>query len=312
MIKSLGKSLLTLVIVGFLFGCNDKTIEVTNTEDNGSKGILYEVTHENNTVYLFGTLHFSNRTLLPLNEKIEEAYNQSNYLAVELNPNTINRRERNRLFKEVGTYTDGTTIKDNLSSEVYEALILALNDLGIEEKTVENLKPWAIDDTLLGEILFKKGGATYELGMDQYFIRKANQDNKKIIELETLEEKLNVYAAATDDLQELALKERLQELDELDAMFQEEITDWINGDIEKMEKYRVFELDGANPKDIEVAFEAFYLERDRKMAQKIEEFLLNGNSEAYFVAVGAYHLVGENSIVDLLKKSGYDVNKIIN
>lgn len=276
-----------LVIISFLLGCNDQTEAVV--EEEGSKGVFYKGTYENNMAYLFGSLHFSNRSLLPLNEKIEDAYDKSDFVAVEINPRTISPSEQNRLIREIGTYTDGTTIEDHLSSQVYEKLMQTLNDLNMNENLVQNYKPWLIIDTLLGEVLFNRGGVSYDLGIEHYFLNKAASDGKEIIELETLEEKFHVYTAASPELQELGLKTRLLELDKIAEIFEEEVTAWINGDIEAMIAYREFELDGADPADSQASFEAFYLERDRNMTNKIEELLKTGESQTYFVIVGAYH-----------------------
>ena len=48
-------------------------------------------------------------------------------------------------------------------------------------------------------------------------------------------------------------------------------------------------------------------ERDLLMTDKIEEFLNEDDGETYFVVVGALHLAGENSIIDLLETRGYSV-----
>ena len=44
------------------------------------------------------------------------------------------------------------------------------------------------------------------------------------------------------------------------------------------------------------------------MAKKIEGFLHSNNN--YFVEVGAGHLVGERSIVDLLQKAGFQIKQL--
>ena len=54
-------------------------------------------------------------------------------------------------------------------------------------------------------------------------------------------------------------------------------------------------------------YEKLIYERNRTMAQKIEEFLKT--KETYFVIVGAGHLVGEKGIVGILKKRGYRVEQ---
>lgn len=50
------------------------------------------------------------------------------------------------------------------------------------------------------------------------------------------------------------------------------------------------------------------VDRNARMAGKIADLLRQGG--AYFVVVGAAHLVGEESIVNLLRREGYRLEKL--
>lgn len=284
---------LLLAISLLLFGCSEETIEHEKLEETGSKGILYEVNHEGNTVFLFGSLHFSNRDLQPLNKKIDEAYISSDYLVIE-----------------IGMYSDGTTINETISSETYNQLLQTLADLGLPETLIKNYKPWLITNSLTYYMYFRKGGASHDLGTDNYFLQKAATDNKEVIQLESLEEQLNIYTNLTDDLQEKELRSALLELEELNGKFEELLAVWADGDLAGISEFRKIEVEDANPNDLHAYFNAVFIERDRKMTEKIEDFLNNSHGKTYFVVVGAFHLVGEESITDLLKSRGYEVKNV--
>ena len=52
-----------------------------------SKNFLWKVRSKTNTVYLLGSVHLSKKEMYPLNKRIEEAFQQSDFLAVEANLN---------------------------------------------------------------------------------------------------------------------------------------------------------------------------------------------------------------------------------
>jgi uncharacterized protein YbaP (TraB family) len=55
-------------------------------------------------------------------------------------------------------------------------------------------------------------------------------------------------------------------------------------------------------------FEKLFFERNVGMARKVEGYLASGRD--HLVVVGSGHLVGERSVVDLLRRAGYDVRRL--
>ena len=48
------------------------------------------------TVYLMGSIHFADQSFYPLRSEIEQAFDRSDYLAVELDVNALDHDEYNR------------------------------------------------------------------------------------------------------------------------------------------------------------------------------------------------------------------------
>jgi uncharacterized protein YbaP (TraB family) len=57
---------------------------------------------------------------------------------------------------------------------------------------------------------------------------------------------------------------------------------------------------------LEELHQHLFVERNIVMADGIEQFIRSGNG-AYFVVVGSGHLLGEGSVVELLRTRGYEV-----
>ena len=77
---------------------------------------------------------------------------------------------------------------------------------------------------------------------------------------------------------------------------------WKTGDTDKLHDilYKGFK----NYPDIH---NRFFIQRNKKWVEKIET-LMQGNKNILFI-VGAGHLVGPDSVVDLLRKKGYTVKQ---
>ncbi len=55
------------------------------------KSFLWKIQSKTNTVYVFGSIHYLKKEFYPLDEKIENAFDQSDILVVEANINDIKK-----------------------------------------------------------------------------------------------------------------------------------------------------------------------------------------------------------------------------
>lgn len=299
-------TMLGLVFLLFisLLGCTEKTDQ---QPVEGAKGVFYEVKNGDSNVYLLGSVHVGNSDMYPLHGTIKEAYSNSDYLAVEVDINNLNPMEMMQFISEKGVYQDGSTLKDHIESDLYDELITLLLKNGMPEEEIAMFKPWLIAD-MVESILIEQYGYSFDLGIDQYFLTKAAEDNKEIISLETLEDQLSLFTILSAESQEESLRSTLFEQEENKEMLENLVIQWIKGDIDSLSELR--EIDDDEPADLLDFHYALTDERDKEMAEKIDQFLRSEKGETYFVVVGALHLVGENSIVDLLRSKGYEVNEV--
>ena len=68
-------------------------------------------------------------------------------------------------------------------------------------------------------------------------------------------------------------------------------------------------LSAADQAAIDQLMYRMFDERNAGMANRIREYLNSGKGD-YFVVVGAGHLLGEGSVVDLLQQQGYQVTPV--
>jgi uncharacterized protein len=287
--------LLMAVVVGIsLAACQD--------DDEGSKGVFYTVSDGEQTAYLFGSIHVGTEDFYPLHNSVDQAYEAADKLAVEADPSEVGPIGMMELIEEVGVYADGETIQDYISDDMYADLEAQLQQLGIPMSEFERYKMWFVAVSLELFPLLEMGYSA-ELGIDQYFLDQAEEDGKDVVELESMEFQMNFMNQLSEDDQMDYLQsvlDNLQNMDEYEAEIEEMFDTWMTGDIDTFAAFR----DEAEESD---PAQWLTVERDKGMAEKIEEFLQE--DETYFVVVGALHLVGEQSIPDLLESKGYTVEE---
>ncbi|UCZ54005.1 TraB/GumN family protein [Bacillus shivajii] len=268
-----------------------------------SEGVFYKVEEGNNTVYLFGSIHVGMEEIFPLHDSVEEAFDKADYLAVEIDTTELNGFEVAHYLNQVGTFQDGRTLSNVVPEDLFSDAVDILQGHHYDETMINMLKPWYAA-MMISNVAVEDAGYSAEYGIDFYFIERA-RDNIEIIGLETFEGQLSMFDILTEESQIEYLREVVEEYDYAEEEIGELMEVWRNGDIDALLPHR--EIDETRSDDYQEYMRALMDDRDYDMTEKIEEFLLDGHGETYFVVVGAMHLVGETSIVGLLEDRGYDI-----
>ncbi len=255
-------------------------------------------------VTLLGSVHFLRGGELRLDPALESAFEAADRLVVEIDLLSIRPEEQQRLVQRYAMLPPGETLEQRLPPETVQRLREALTKHGVAFTAVQSMKPW-MAALVLTELEFKRIGLDPELGVDRYFLRRA-QGRKPVVSLETLELQLSLLDGLTPKLQELVLLDVLAQSDKRLAEVEEMLAAWKNGDPDALNK-AVFRALEEHP-EFAPFYERTFFERNRSMAERIEKFLAQGGR--WFVIVGAGHLVGEKGVLALLKQRGYLLNQL--
>jgi hypothetical protein len=268
-----------------------------------AKSLLYKVTSASSTVYILGSIHLARAEIYPLKNVIEEAYDKSDVLVVELDAESqSSARYLQSAMERLGTYPKGKTLRSELSESTYTALKSYTDKAGLPLKAMEKMRPWTVMLQLsMAEML--RLGYSPELGIDKYFLDRAKQERKCISALETIQEQMELLSRDDRAYQEKLLQYTLSSISEMEPMLDKLSSSWKNGDAKAMEK--MFLLSIRDDKSLKDIYDDLITKRNYRMTQKIESYLKTERD--YFVVVGAGHVIGKDGIVDLLKKRGYKV-----
>lgn len=266
----------------------------------GGRGFLWEVENNGTTVYLVGSMHIADDSFYPLRDEFEEAFTEADYLGVEIDISKAADEAQQNLILSMGTYQDGSTLKDHISAETYAKLGGVLKQNGLEPDILDAYKPWVVDSTLAS---LKTAATGYEAsaGVDLYFIQKALERQLPIIELESYESQLSMFNNFSKELQERNLNTTLDNIDVVEDSVNAMAEMWKTGNDEQL-----LELTNSFSEDEEYN-QAMLIDRNLGMAEKIDGYLKSGKNEEYMIVVGAAHYLGEHGIIKLLEDKGYTV-----
>ncbi|MBL4851836.1 MAG: TraB/GumN family protein [Gammaproteobacteria bacterium] len=268
------------------------------------KPFLWRVTSANATVYLLGSLHAATIDMYPLPAPLYTAFDEANYLVVEIDINKVDAQAQFSAIQKYGMYTDGSRIDQHLSNDSWQKLKTYIQARQMSETFIQGMKPWLVNLTITVAELSRLGYDT-SLGIDQHFLNRAK--NKPVLELETLDGQMKILSGASEKQQEIDLVVTLDNLADMSEMMVTMRTLWQQGDAQGL--YQAMEIDAKKYPGFKKQWEALLDTRNISMAKKIKSYMVS--DATYFVIVGALHLGGKNGLLNLLRKKNYKVKKVL-
>ena len=254
------------------------------------------------SIYLLGSVHVGNPSFYPLDSTIEELYQKSDALLVEVNTVAIPLEKAMEIVLSHATLPEGQKIYNSLSSRVWNKLILALEKYKVAPETLVNMKPWFAAVTLSALRVIEKGYSV-EYGIDKHFIKKGD---KPVIELESIDYQFSLFDAMSPALQELLLLDAIEGTLQSGGDLEEAIGTWRKGDAAAMH-HAMFKDLQKHPEFLPI-HKHMITNRNYEMADAIEASLIDNNS--LFVVIGAGHIVGEEGLTAIFEKKGYNVQQL--
>ena len=267
-----------------------------------TKHLLWKVEGRTNAMYLFGSIHFLKKSFYPLPQPIEDAYKQSQVVVFEADVGEMNSPDAQVKMIQSAKAAEGETLKDVLSKETYAKLEAHLTDSGLPIAVFDPLRPWMVAVALVSTEIMKLGYNPEE-GVDRYFFGKAKKDKKETASLETLDAQLGLFTGLTKQEQDAMLRETLQEISNFKKDLHGIIDAWKTGDTKALEK---FMLDAMH--EYPELHKKLLIDRNKQWVDKLQK--LHASGKTVFVVVGAAHLVGKDSVVDLLSAKGLKARQL--
>ncbi len=245
------------------------------------------------TVSLFGTIHITKKEFFPLPNNVTDTLKQADALVEEINLTDSQTMLEMMQYMTTKGKTSDIDLSAALSFTEKEKLRTIL---GSQTDAMMQMRPWIIATAVLVERA-KKWGFT-DKSVDTHLAELATAQQKTVLGLEKPSEQFSIFEKLSKKERLAFLRDSLIADDEFREAFQKTIQVWQNDDPQAAKI-----LFDEFKKKMPHLYDAMFTQRNIKMAQGIEKY--NQQYQHLMVAVGALHLHGDGSVIELLRASGY-------
>lgn len=285
--KNLFRSVIAAIAIVF-----SGTTQAQTKSPKLENSLLWEVTGNglSKPSYLYGTIHMICSGDYFLSEKTKKAFDGSDKLVLEINFSDP---------KEMSDVQQMAMGKEPLSKKLnpvelakLDAILKKTGSMSIQQVDAFSLM------TVMSLISMKSFGCDDLKFYEMNFIESAKKQNIPIGGLETVKSQFKSFEDAYSDAEMIAM------LEESDVEETKKL----------VEDYKLENLEGlykkATAENVMNAKAKKYMldERNGNWVKILPEMM---KKESVFVAVGAAHLVGEEGVINLLRKAGYKVKPVM-
>jgi len=265
---------------------------------------VWKISDADSTVYLAGSVHLLREKDMPLPAVFDRVYAEAEELVFEIDMASMSDPDSAQKMRALGTLPDGGRLGDKLSAATMANLGVYLKKRGMPAGVFDTFTPGMVYLTI-GSIEAGRSGAKPQLGLEMVYFAKSIEDGKPSRGLETVAFQMSRFNEFEPELIENLINESIAEADDSAETFDAIVAAWRSGDEEALGEL-ILEQTGPHSR----LHEVLLVDRNRNWIPEIEKHLATDRDVMFLV--GAGHLVGEDSVVDLLREKGYEVMQLAN
>ncbi len=267
---------------------------------------MWTLSDADTTINIIGTIHYLPEDTGWRSDRIGAAFKAAETVCFEVDAEGRGD-ETLSMMMDLGLFRNGDRLVDHLTAEQRAELEETAKLLNIPFYSLNVMKPWfasvTIEEFLIAEMELGEG-------VEFTLYPEVAESGKELCELETPQEQLGGWANLDIDEQikiMFARSEETKDLSVSDALehgeeqLEELIEDWLEGDVAA-----ISELINEEAEYSQVFHNVLLVERNQRWVPRIEA-MLEEKSGHIFIAVGAAHLAGDDSVITMLRNKGYKV-----
>ena len=276
-----------------------ETVQVAADTMEASGPGLWMVKDADTTIYLFGTVHALPEDVDWYKGTVKDALASSDTIVTEIKMDPSLAGEMQQLVASKGILPPGTTLRGMMTAEDKATYEAALTKLGVPAAAFDQFEPWYAGLTMSMLPLLQQGYSP-ESGVEKVLL--ADAADKPQGALETLAFQIGIFDELPAKSQMEFLIEASDSVDEIKPMLDAMVAEWLEGDADALA-----ELMNEGLED-DVLAEKLLFERNRTWATWIDDRM--DKPGTVFIAVGAGHLAGKQSVQDVLNTKGIKTYRI--
>ena len=262
---------------------------------------MWVVSDADSTIYLFGTVHLLKPDTQWRTPELDAALADATQLWLEV-PNVDDQAAAMPLIQQYGLNIGGAPLSSLLTEEENAQLAAAAAAIGVPIQATEVMQPWLVG-LQVSVAAAVRAGYDPASGVDTRLKASADESGTEVRGFETLEQQIRFFHDLPQEIQLQFLRQSLATWEEADVMLDSMVALWAAGDVEGFETLVVDEMQA----EWGQLYDVLLVQRNADWAGQIQTML--EGSGTTFIAVGAGHLAGEDSVQSMLEDRGVTVTR---
>lgn len=255
---------------------------------------------------LFGTMHIGRPEFFPLPAPALAAFAEATSVAVEIDvaqrwPALIDA------FRPRVRFRIGQTLSKVMSPELLQRIRAYFGYSDSTWLEIETLQPWWVSNFRFTTAADRQTGGIESLGIERHVLELSRKAGKTIIELETVDEQVHALAGGSLAEQCAQFEHWFEVVVRRGGLVHELLPAWQRGDLTMLALLKEQTWPATGP--LASLRRRFFSEREQRMADRLTT-IAGEQQQPVFVAIGAYHLVGPDSLLAALSTRGFEIRRL--
>jgi uncharacterized protein len=265
---------------------------------------LWVVNDADTTIYLFGTFHLLPDGLIWNQGPVKAAFESADTLKLEIANLEAETSAIQAITVQKGILPTGESLTDGLTDAQKQRLARIIGEAGMPPQALNTMRPW-FASVVLAVTMTQKMGLDPTKGVDKTLDGLARARNIPVEGFESGAEQIGFLASISPDLQRAMLVSTLDEWDDSKRMIDDMVGAWSRGDADRVGRL----ISGSLRSQPELS-RVLLTDRNARWADWISARMATPGT--VFVAVGAGHLAGPDSVQTLLRAKGLRAKRVSN
>ncbi|MDX2233009.1 MAG: TraB/GumN family protein [Hyphomonadaceae bacterium] len=298
----MSRSVLAAMVAACFLAASCATTPAAKVVEGPPQPALWAVRDADSTLYLYGTIHMRKQGKPWGGPIAEAALMEADEVWTELEIDPKSEAAAQALVARYGL-DPARKLSEQLKPERAQQMKALAALIGLPEPALESMKPWLASLTLT-VVPMLQAGYDPQAGVDRAVDRVAESAGKRMRWFESAEEQIQFLAGFDDALQIQMLEDTLDEVQRGPALMTAMETAWETGDDVTLARDMVAPMQTDYPALYDVILKQRNAAWVTVLARELE------GSGVDFVAVGAAHLVGPDSVQAMLEARGFTVERV--
>lgn len=264
---------------------------------------LFVARDADSTLYLFGTVHVRPRGAPWGGPEARAALDSAEEIWTEIEISPQADAQAIGLIASLGMAPSDRPLTSRLTPEERVRLAAIAQRAGVPGAMLDRMQPWLAAVTL-SMAPIAEAGLDPQSGVDRAIDALGDAAGKRMRAFETVEQQLRFLANLSEEAQHQMLLDTLEETETGPGELRQMLAAWERGDLDTIERLVVADTRRNYPEMYDVLFKQRNAEWTGVLMRELD------GAGTDFVAVGAGHLVGDDSVVAMLRARGVRVERV--